>query len=262
MNIFKVTKEKIALAAIVALSAMFNLVNLGIEGYSNQYYAAGVKSMTLSLKNFFFVAMDPAGFVSIDKPPLGFWMQAISAKIFGFSGWSTILPQALAGVLSVVLIYFIVKKSFGSAAGLISALCLAVTPVFVAASRNNTIDNQLVFVLLLACWAVSIAAEKGKLKYLILSMVFVGLGFNVKMLQAYMILPAIYVLYLFSSSISVKKRMIHLIAGTAVLLVVSLSWAWIVDSIPAADRPYVGSSNNNTVTGLITGHNGTERLGG
>ncbi|HWP98668.1 MAG TPA: glycosyltransferase family 39 protein [Syntrophomonadaceae bacterium] len=262
MNMIKVTKEKIALTAIVILSALLNFVNLGIEGYSNQYYAAAVKSMTLSLKNFFFVSLDPAGFVTVDKPPFGYWMQAISAKIFGFSGWSILLPQALAGVLSVVLIYYIVKRSFGIAAGLISALCLAITPVFVAVSRNNTVDNQLVFVLLLACWALSIAAEKGKLKYLIISMIFIGLGFTIKMLQAYMILPAVYTLYLFSSAVSVKKRIAHLMVGTAVLLAVSLSWALVVDAIPAANRPYVGSSGNNTVMGLVTGHNGTERLGG
>ncbi|MFL0198779.1 glycosyltransferase family 39 protein [Clostridium sp. WILCCON 0269] len=253
-------KEYICLAAIVIMSAVLNFTNLGIEGYSNQYYAAGVKSMTLSFKNFFFVAMDPAGFVTIDKPPLGFWVQAISAKIFGFNGWSILFPQALAGVLSVVLIYIIVKKSFGSAAGLISALCLSVTPVFVAVSRNNTIDNQLVFVLLLACWALSAAAREGKFKYLVLGMILIGIGFNIKALQAYMILPAIYIMYLLSNTISIKRRVIYLFAGTAILFAVSFSWALIVDSIPANNRPYVGSSGNNTEIGLIIGHNGTERL--
>ncbi|MDP4180872.1 MAG: glycosyltransferase family 39 protein [Bacillota bacterium] len=260
MKIIIKMKEKICLAAIVILSVLFNFINIGIEGYSNQYYAAGVKSMTMNLKNFFFVALDPAGFVTIDKPPFGFWMQAISAKIFGFSGWSILLPQALAGVLSVVLIYVIVKKSFGSAAGLISALCLSITPVLVAVSRNNTIDMQLVFVLLLACWALLAAAEKGKFKYLVLSMVFIGIGFNIKMLQAYMILPAVYVMYLLSSKISIIRRSVYIVAATAILLAVSFSWAIVADSIPAKDRPYIGSSSNNTVMGLITGHNGTERL--
>ncbi|ERI94955.1 dolichyl-phosphate-mannose-protein mannosyltransferase [Clostridiales bacterium oral taxon 876 str. F0540] len=253
-------KEYIYLTAIVILSAALNFVNLGIEGTANQYYAAGVKSMTMSLKNFFFVAMDPAGFVTIDKPPFGFWIQAISAKIFGFSGWSILLPQALAGVLSTVVLYIIVKKSFGSAAGLISALCLAITPVFVAVSRNNTIDNQLVLVLILSCWALSAAARKGKFKYLVLSMVLIGIGFNIKALQAYMIVPAVYIMYLFAGTISLKKRITHLALGTAILLAVSFSWALIVDSIPASNRPYVGSSGNNTEMGLIIGHNGSERL--
>lgn len=261
MKKIKFTKEKIALSLILLLSAIMNFANLSIEGYGNQYYAAGVKSMTMSLKNFFFVSFDPAGFVTIDKPPLGFWIQAISAKIFGYSGWSILLPEALAGVISVALIYYLVKRSFGSAAGLISALCLAVTPVFVAVSRNNTVDNLLVMTLLFACWALSYAAEKGKLKYLIISMVIVGIGFNIKMLQAYMVAPALYLTYLLSASISLKKRILHLMAATVVLVVVSLSWAFVVDLVPAKYRPYVGSSTNNSEMELIIGHNGLERLG-
>ncbi|MBY6797288.1 glycosyltransferase family 39 protein [Clostridium botulinum] len=261
MKKIKFTKENIALSLILILSLILNLANLNIEGYANQYYAAGVKSMTLSLKNFFFISFDPASFVSIDKPPLGFWIQAIFAKIFGFSGWSIILPQAIAGVVSVGLIYVIVKRSFGTAAGLISAICLAVTPVFVAVSRNNTCDNLLVLTLLLACLVLSKAAEKGKLKYLLISLAIIGIGFNIKMLQAYMIIPAIYITYLLSNAVSFKKRIVHLMASTIILILVSLSWAFIVDLIPEGNRPYVGSSTNNSVMELIIGHNGLERLG-
>lgn len=260
MKNLKINKETFLLMLIAALSAVLNFVNLGIEGYGNSYYAAAVKSMTLSLKNFFFVSYDPAGFVTIDKPPLGFMFQAISAKIFGYSGWSIILPQALAGVISVITIYYIVKRAFGSAAGLMSSLLLAVTPVFVAVSRNNTVDNLLVMVLLFACLALLKAAEKGKIKYLIISMVLVGIGFNIKMLQAYLVGPALYITYLLSTSTSIKKRIIHLVAGTVVLIAVSLSWALIVDSVQASMRPYIDSSTNNTVMELITGHNGLERI--
>ena len=261
MKKLKISKEKLLLSVILLLSGILNFTNLSIEGTSNQYYAAGVKSMTMSWKNFFFVSFDPTSFVSIDKPPLGFWIQAISAKVFGFSGWSILLPEALAGVISVLIIYIIVKKSFGRNAGLLSALFLAVTPIFVAVSRNNTCDNLLILTLLLACWAISIAAEKGKFKYLLISLAIVGIGFNIKMLQAYMVIPAIYITYLLSSAVSVKKRIIHLISGTLVLLVISFSWAIVVDLIPAANRPYVGSSTNNSELELIIGHNGLERLG-
>ena len=192
---------------------------------------------------------------------MGFWIQAISAKIFGFSGWSILLPQALAGVISVYLIYYIVKRSFGTVAGLISALCLAVTPVFVAASRNNTIDNLLVVTLLFACLALTKAAEVGKAKYLYISLLLVGIGFNIKMLEAYMIGPAIYITYLLSSTISFKKKIGHLVIGSVMLIAVSFSWAVIVDLVPAQNRPYVGSSTNNSEMELIIGHNGLERLG-
>lgn len=257
----QLTWETLWLSLILMLSAILNLTNLGIEGYANTYYAAGVKSMLMSFKNFFFVASDPSGFVTIDKPPLGFWIQTISAKIFGFSGWSIILPQAIAGVISVWLIYYLVKRSFGSKPALISALCLAVTPIFVAASRNNTIDNLLVLDLLLACWGLLIAAEKGSLKYLIVSLVVVGVGFNIKMAEAYLVAPALYITYLLSSSIPLKKRIKHLALGTIVLILVSLSWAIVVDLVPAANRPFIGSSTNNTVMELIIGHNGFDRIG-
>lgn len=260
MKKFKLSKENISIALVVLLSAILNLGNLSIEGTANSYYAAAVKSMTVNLKNFFFVSFDPTGFVTIDKPPLGYWFQAVSAKIFGFSGWSILLPQAIAGVLSVIVLYRIVKKSFGHTAALIAALCMAVTPVFVAASRNNTVDNMLVLFLLLSCSALTKAAEKGRFKYLVISMVLLGLGFNVKMLQAYMIGPALYITYLLSTSVSFKKRIIHLAAASVILLAVSLSWALIVDAIPAQYRPYVDSSTNNTVMELIVGHNGLERI--
>ncbi|OAA86866.1 Dolichyl-phosphate-mannose-protein mannosyltransferase [Clostridium ljungdahlii] len=260
MRKFKFTKERFALCIILAISVILNFANLTIEGYGNGYYAAGVKSMLMNFKNFFFVSFDPAGFVSIDKPPLGFWIQTISAKIFGFSGWSILFPEALAGVISVGVLYYIVKRSFGEIAGLISALCLAITPVFVATSRNNTIDNLLIVILLFACLFLSRAAEEGKLKYLIISLALVGLGFNIKMLQAYMIAPALYITYLISSAVPVKQRIKHLIISTLILGVISLSWAAAVDLVPSQNRPFVGSSTNNTVTELIFGHNGLERL--
>lgn len=260
MKKIKLTKEKILLGLILILSSVLNIANLGIEGYANQYYAAGVKSMTMSLKNFFFVSFDPAGFVTIDKPPLGFWIQSISAKIFGFSGWSILLPQAIAGVISVYIIYLIVKRTFGSSAGLLSALFLAVTPVFVAVSRNNTCDNLLVLALLLSCLALTKSFEKGKKKYLFISLALIGVGFNIKMLQAYMIIPAIYISYLLYSGISFKKRIINLITGSIILISVSLCWALAVDLVPKTYRPYVGSSSNNSVMELIFGHNGLERL--
>ena len=232
MKKLKLSKETLGISLVLLLSTLLNFVNLSLEGYANLFYSASVKSMTMSLKNFFFVAFDPSGFVTIDKPPLGFWIQTISAKIFGFSGWSVLLPQALAGVLSVAILYYLVKKPFGYTAGLIAALCLAVTPIFVAVSRNNTCDNLLVLTLLLACWAISIAAEKGKIKYLIICLVIVGIGFNIKMLQAYMVIPAIYITYLLSTAVSMKKRIIHLLLGTVVLVIVSFSWSLVVDLVP------------------------------
>src|SRR4051794_11871761 len=88
----------ITLALIVALSTFLNFFQLqaGFPDSPDPYYAAAVHSMLLSWKNFFFLSYDPNGFVSIEKPPLDFWLQAASVKLFGFSTWSLFFPQALA----------------------------------------------------------------------------------------------------------------------------------------------------------------------
>lgn len=251
----------LALAAILCLTIFLHFYRLEQEGYGNLYYAAAVKSMLTSPHNFFFVSFDPGGFVSVDKPPLGLWVQAFSAMLFGFDGWSLHFPQALSGVLSVALLYHLVRRVFGPTAGVVAALVLAVTPITIAANRNNTMDSQLVFTSLLAAWAISLAAERGKLRWLLLCAFFVGLGFNIKMLQAVMVLPAFYLLYLIASPIPIWKRLIHVTLATILLATVSLSWAVIVDMTPPEDRPFVGSSEDNTVMELIIGHNGTARLG-
>jgi 4-amino-4-deoxy-L-arabinose transferase-like glycosyltransferase len=173
-----------ALALIALLAAFCNFFELQREGYANLYYAATIRSMLESWHNFFFVAFDPGGFVTVDKPPLGFWIQAASAKFFGFSGFSMLLPEALAGVASVLVLYVLVRRIFGPVAGLLAALFLAITPVSVVTNRNNTIDSLLVVTVLLAAYAVVRAIEMGSLRWLLLCALLVGLGFNIKMLES------------------------------------------------------------------------------
>jgi 4-amino-4-deoxy-L-arabinose transferase-like glycosyltransferase len=251
----------IGLGLIIALGAYLRLYQLGEFSIGNTYYAAAVKSMLTSWENFFFVAFEPGGSVTVDKPPVGFWVQAVSAYFLGVNGFALALPNALAGIGSILLVYGLVKKQFNTAAGLIAALVLAIVPVTVSTERNNTIDGLLVFVLLLAIWAVWRAVETGKLRCLLLGAALVGLGFNIKMLQAYMVLPALYALYFFGAKHGWWTRVWHLATATVLLLVVSLSWAVIVDLTPAENRPFIGSSQDNTVMELIVGHNGLSRLG-
>src|SRR2546421_7313812 len=118
--------HRIALGLILLVSAFLNIFQLDQEGYANLYYAAAVKSMLTGWKNFVFVSFDPGGFVTVDKPPLGFWVQAASAKLLGFGGRSLLGPQALAGVASVALLYWLVRRAFGPLAGLLAALALPV----------------------------------------------------------------------------------------------------------------------------------------
>ncbi len=252
----------IALGLIVLLAAGLRFANLSAIGEGNLYYAAAIKAMLQSSSNFFFVAAEPGGSVSVDKPPLGLWIQAVSATIFGVNGFAVVLPEILSGLASIVVLYYLVRRYLGAAAGLIAALVLAITPVSIAAERNNTMDASLIQVLLLAAWAFVKATDSGKLRWLILGGVLVGLGFNIKMMQAFLPLPAFYSLYFFGAKTGWLRKIGALVLTTAVLLAVSLSWAIAVDLTPASQRPYVGGSTNNSVMNLIIGYNGTERLFG
>jgi 4-amino-4-deoxy-L-arabinose transferase-like glycosyltransferase len=252
----------IGLAAIVALAAVLRFSNLGALGYANHYYTAGITSMLQSWHNFFFVAAEPGGAVSIDKPPVGLWLQAFSAYFLGVNGFAVLLPEILAGLASVVVLYHLVRRSFGTVAGWLAALALAITPIVAATDRNNTMDSTLILTLLLSAWAFIKATESRKLRYLLLGAVLVGIGFNIKMLQAYLPLPAFYALYFLGASDSLRRKIVNLALATVVLLTVSFSWAVAVDLTPADQRPYVGSSGSNSVLELALGYNGIQRLTG
>src|SRR6266700_3413475 len=252
--------QPLALGIVMLISLFMNFYQLGQNGFGNLYYAAGVRSMLDNWHNFFFVSFDPGGFVTIDKPPLGFWLQVLSAKLFGFTAFSVYLPQALAGVLSVLLLYHLVRRHFGVVAGLLAALALAISPISVVTNRNNTIDSNLVLVMLLGAWAVMRAAETGKWRWLMLTAVLVGLGFNIKMLEAYLVVPAYALVYLLAAPRSLKMRIAQLLVAAVVMLTISLSWAVAVDLTPSSQRPYVGSSQDNSEISLALGYNGIQRL--
>lgn len=245
---------------IMLFSLALHLYNIESIGNANEYYTAAVESMLKSWSNFFFVAAEPGGSVTVDKPPLGLWIQTIFAYFLGVSGFTVSLPNILAGVFGIPLLYNMVKKYAGDLAGIIASFVMAITPVFIATNRNNTMDGMLVFTLLLAAYTFIQATETGKIKWLLLGAFIVGLGFNIKMLQAFLPLPAFYALYFFANKETWLRKIINLSLATILLIAVSLSWAIAVDLTPAENRPYIGSSDNNTVFGLMFGHNGISRL--
>ena len=255
-------KAAVALAAVVLLSFLLNFLFIGNNGYGNAYYAAAVRSMSQSWHNFFYVSFDPAGVVSVDKPPLGLWVQVLFVRVFGYHGWAMLLPQALAGAGSTFLMYRLTQRYFGKAAGLFAALVFALSPAVVVASRNNTMDMQLILALLGAAWFFLRSLEGRKWRHLLICAALVGVGFNVKMLQAYLMLPAMALAYLIFAREKVLLRLAKGAACLAVVAVVSFGWAYAVDAADPSQRPYVGSSTDNTVRQLILGHNGAQRLSG
>jgi 4-amino-4-deoxy-L-arabinose transferase-like glycosyltransferase len=250
----------LGLTGILSLALALRCWNLGAGGFITPYYMAGVRSMSVSWHNFFFNAFDPTGFVSLDKPPLAFWIQTGSVALLGFSPFGVLLPQVLEGAASILLLSHLVGRVFGPAAGLLAALFLALMPIAVAVDRSNNTDTCLVLILLVAAWAVSRAVETGRARFLLLSASLVGIEFNTKMLVAFGVVPVFIALYIAGAQIPMRRRVAHLAAAGLVLAAVSLSWAVIYDLTPPQHRPFVDSSRDNSMLELVVGHNGIQRF--
>ena len=252
----------LALVGVLALSAVLNTRRLSQNGYANNFYSAAVKSMLHSFHNFLFVSFDPGGLVSVDKPPLALWVQAASAKLFGFSPLSLLLPEAIIGVLAVAVLYLVLARRLGPLPALAGALTLAVFPSFVAVSRENAVDPLLILLMVLACAAGLRAVESGRWRTLLLSGLLVGLAFNTKTLAAYLVVPGIALAYIVCAPGSIGRRTLQLLAAGLVMAIVSFSWIAFVELTPASQRPFVGSSTNNTELGLTFEYNGFGRVEG
>jgi len=251
-----------SLIALLVGTAVAYLWALGDSGWANSFYAAAVQAGTKSWKAFFFGSSDASNFITVDKPPASLWVMEISARLFGLNSWSILVPQALEGVATVALLYATVRRWFRPSAALLAGAVAASTPVAVLMFRYNNPDALLVLLLTLAAYATVRALEKASTPWLVLAFSAVGLGFTTKMLQAFLVVPAIGAVYLFTAPTTLGRRIRQLLLG-AVALVVSAGW-WVaaVQLTPAADRPYIGGSQDNSLLNLIFGYNGLGRLSG
>jgi 4-amino-4-deoxy-L-arabinose transferase-like glycosyltransferase len=251
-----------ARAAIFGMAALLSCWDLARVGMGNTFYAAAVKSGTESWKAFFFGSLDPGSFITVDKPPAALWVMELSGRIFGFSSLSMLLPEALAGVATVMVLYHLVRRWFGEPAAVFASLALALTPVAVVIFRYNDPDAFLTFLLVLAAWACWRAIETGKTIGLVLSGALVGLAFLTKTLDAFIVVPAIGVAYLWCGPPRLARRLGQLGWAALALLVSSGWWVAIVELWPKTARPYIGGSTDNSELNLIFGYNGFARIFG
>jgi 4-amino-4-deoxy-L-arabinose transferase-like glycosyltransferase len=254
--------EMPALLCLLALSALLYLWDLGREGMANTFYSAAVMSGSQSWKAFFFGSFDAASFVTVDKPPVALWVMELSARLFGFSSWSMLVPQALAGVAAVGLTSLTVRRHAGAVAGLIAALVLALTPVAALMFRYNQPDGILTLLLVASAYTTLRAVESGRIRWLVATGVLLGFAFNTKMLQAFLVLPAFALVYLVAAPPRLGRRILGLLGAGIALLVSAGWWPLVVMLIPAADRPYIDGSTNNSIWNLILGYNGLGRIFG
>jgi len=251
-----------ALFGLLALTALLYLWDLSRNGYANDFYAAAVQAGTKSWKAAFFGSFDSSNFITVDKTPASLWVDELSAKIFGFSSWSLLAPQAVEGVASVALLYAAVRRWFGPSAGLIAGAVLALTPAAALMFRFNNPDALLVLLMTAAGYAVQRALERDRTRWLVLAGLLIGFAFLTKMAQAFLVLPGFGIAYLWAGPTRLRRRIWQLLAGLGGVIVGAGWWIAIAQLTPAADRPYFGGSTDNNILELALGYNGFGRLDG
>ena len=253
---------RLALPALLAATAVLYLWGLSRSGWANAFYAAAAQAGGESWTAWFFGSSDAANAITVDKTPAALWVTGLSVRVFGLSSWSILVPQALMGVASVGLLYAAVKRVAGPGAGLLAAAALALTPVAVLMFRFNNPDALLVLVLIGAAYATQRAVEKGAARWLVLAGVLVGVGFLAKMLQAFLVLPALTAVWLLAAPVGWWPRIRGLLLAGVAMLVSAGWWVLVVELWPADSRPYIGGSQTNSVLELVFGYNGFGRLTG
>ncbi len=247
------------LALLVAVSAVLTGWRAGSS--LELYYAAAVRSMVADGHNLAYAAFDPHSTITLDKLPGAFWLQAISAHLFGVRPWALAAPQVLEGLASVLLVFATVRRLRGPRTALVAAAILAVAPASTALDRGNIADSLLIVSLLAAARLLVAAVERPSAARAAWVGVAVGVAFQAKMAEAWLIFPVLGLTYLVCAPVVMRRRVLHLVALVTVGVAVSLSWMTAVSLVPAHDRPYVDGSTNDSVFEQVFDYNGFGRVG-
>lgn len=250
------------LGIVLVASLLLSTWALSRNGLGNTYYTAAALSGAKSWKAAFLGSLDTRLFITIDKPAPWLWTNVVTVRLFGLSSWSLLLPYALAGTATVLLLANLVRRIWGPPAALLAAIVLATTPVFLAVDRSNLPEPMLILCLVASAWALVRGLESGRTPWLLAAMILVGFGFNAKLLQAWIILPALGLSWLAFAPVSLRIRIAQGFAAVAAVLVASFWWGLLVDYAPWGTKPYIGGSSDGSFLGLVVGYAGLGRVFG
>jgi 4-amino-4-deoxy-L-arabinose transferase-like glycosyltransferase len=279
-----------ALAGLLVAAGLLYSLGLSASGWANAYYSAASQAGALSWRAMLFGGLDPSGGITVDKPPASLWLAALWVRTFGLSTQSLLLPQALCGVVSVALLYGAVRRQAltlvpgsrrtgatgaanehdpsrearAAAVGLVAAGTLALTPVVTLMARYNNPDALMVTLSVGAAYALvrSVGSARGGGGWLALAGALLGLAFLTKLLQAWLVLPAFVAVALVAGAGPLSRRLARVLGAAAAMIAAAGWWVLLVQLTPAADRPWIGGSQHNSVLELALGYNGLGRVTG
>ncbi|MFT4042101.1 MAG: glycosyltransferase family 39 protein, partial [Gordonia sp. (in: high G+C Gram-positive bacteria)] len=254
--------RRLSITVLLLGTTVVNLWDLSVNGWANSFYAAAIEAGSKSWKAWFFGSSDMANSITVDKPPASLWLPGISVRIFGLNSWSMLIPNALLGVASVALLYWITRKYLGHWSGILAGTVLALTPVAAMMFRFNNPEALLLLLMIAAVGACLKAVEDGRIRWMLLVGVFLGFGFLTKQLQVMLIVPAVMLTYFGFGPHGWLTRLGHCFAALGAFIVSAGWWLLIVELWPVSSRPWIGGSQHNSILELTLGYNGFGRLNG
>lgn len=230
------------------------------NGWMNEYYSAAAQAGVTSWRAFFYVSFDSSVALSIDKPPLGIWPSSIAVAVFGFSWLSIAAPHIIAGVLTTLTIYMLVRSITRIRYGMLAVGLFLATPIVSVIFGYNQPDSIFIFMLTASLYTFYHFLTGNKAWWLVATAVLLGLGAMTKSLQVLPLIVLYGVAYLWVRKGSIKKDLGALIASAGIFVFLTLWWPLAVALTPPSERPYVGSTPDNSPWSLLFGYNGIDRL--
>jgi len=161
-----------------------------------------------------------------DKPPLFYWLTALSMRLFGVSEFAARLPSALEAVGLVAVTYALARRAFPETprAGLWAGFVLATCVQFLILARAAVTDMTLVLTLIMALYALYVWTKTGQGRWIALCGVMTGLGCLAKGPVALVLVGVQAVGYLLLTRQAKRLLSPALWGGFALCLAVGLPW--------------------------------------
>lgn len=260
----------IAVALLMLAATFVFFWNLTASGYANDFYSAAAQAGSKNWEAFLWGSLDAGNAITVDKPPASIWLMALSVRLLGLSSFAILLPQALMGVVCTYLLYAIVRRVWGNAAGIVAGIVFITTPVAVLMFRFNNPDALLILLMLGAAVCVLRGLElpadrhgnRVRTRWYAAAGLLIGLGFLTKQFQVLLVLPGFGLAMLLLSPTPWPRRLLDAVVALGAMVVGAGWWVLLTVLVPSGSRPYFGGSQTDSFIELTFSYNGLGRLTG
>ena len=245
------------LVIFFAVALRFYELDRGYSGLG--IYSATSLNTGTSLHNWFFPSIFIDGSIIADKPPLFFWIQGLFLKILGPTNMALRLPAALCGTSCVVLLYLILRRTYGVLTAFAGGLFLAIAPIDVNFSRGVFLEPLTTALILLSIFMLLIGVERKQVKFIYIASAVIGIAFMSKLWQGLLPVPALAVFVIILRWEAWGRFLKTATVAFVIFIITALVWptlVWLFDS------QYDAVMHSENIWDMIFGWNLFDRFGG